>query len=205
MGKNCPRCGTEITDPNSPYCPNCLIIVNPTSLDKTKKHSNSFTNEGFKMNDDDCRKIFKKNPQLGRDILLRIKIRLEDAISGFDREVEVTHTEQCTSCTCPSCHGSGRLGEKPGLFGGNFGRSWIVCSRCRGTGNILEGICKDCQSTGHYPVNRRVPVHIPAGIENGTRLCIKGMGDAGNDGEMNGDLFLEVHIQEKTDPDYKGR
>lgn len=185
MGKKCPRCGTEITDSNSPYCPKCLIIVNPAILDKTKKSSKSSFDDILEYFDSDIPN------QSGKDLLLHIQIRPEDAISGFDREIEFTHTEPCISCTCPHCHGSGKLGEKPSIL---FGKTILACAKCSGWGKILEGVCKECQGTGTFSVKRTVPMHIPAGIKNGTRVRIEGMGDAGGYRGKNGDLFIEVHI-----------
>jgi molecular chaperone DnaJ len=147
----------------------------------------------------------RAGPQPGEDLLMRIKIQLEDAVSGINREIEVLHTEPCTTCkgsgsetkqlkTCPPCEGTGQIRQTANSAFEQFFRM-TPCTRCGGKGKTLEKVCKDCRGSGHTRVKRKVSVHIPAGIDNGMRLRMKGYGEAGDYGAANGDLFIEVYVQ----------
>jgi molecular chaperone DnaJ len=147
----------------------------------------------------------RSGPQHGADLLMRIQIRLEDAVSGVDRDIEVMHTEPCSACngsgsetkrlnTCPRCGGSGQMRQAAHSSFGQFVRM-MTCDQCGGKGKIPEKTCKVCRGSGHSRVKRKVSVHIPAGIDNGMRLRMEGYGEAGDFGAPNGDLFIEVYVQ----------
>ena len=147
----------------------------------------------------------RSGPQPGADLLMRIQIRLEDAVSGMGREIEVMHTEPCTTCSgsgsetkrlnmCPRCGGTGQMRQTANSAFGQFVRM-APCTQCGGKGKIPEKVCKDCRGSGHTRVKRKVSVHIPAGIDNGMRLRMEGYGEAGDYGAANGDLFIEVYVQ----------
>ena len=147
----------------------------------------------------------RSGPQPGADLLMRIQIRLEDAVSGVDRDIDVMHTEPCPACggsgsetkklnTCPRCGGSGQMRQAAHSAFGQFIRM-TTCTQCNGKGKIPEKICRECRGSGHSRVKRKVSVHIPAGIDNGMRLRMEGYGEAGDYGAPNGDLFIEVYVQ----------
>jgi molecular chaperone DnaJ len=147
----------------------------------------------------------RSGPQPGADLLMRIQIRLEDAVSGVDRDIDVMHTEPCPACggsgsetkklnTCPRCGGSGQMRQAAHSAFGQFVRM-TTCTQCNGKGKIPEKICRECRGSGHSRVKRKVSVHIPAGIDNGMRLRMEGYGEAGDYGAPNGDLFIEVYVQ----------
>jgi molecular chaperone DnaJ len=147
----------------------------------------------------------RAGPQPGADLLMRIQIRLEDAVAGIDREIEVMHTEPCSACsgsgsetkrlnTCPRCGGSGQMRQATNSPFGQFVRM-STCTQCGGKGKIPEKVCTECRGAGHSRVKRKVSVHIPAGIDNGMRLRMEGYGEAGDYGASNGDLFIEVYVQ----------
>ncbi|MDO9326425.1 MAG: DnaJ C-terminal domain-containing protein, partial [Methanoregula sp.] len=147
----------------------------------------------------------KSGPQPGADLLMRIQIRLEDAVSGMDREIEVMHTEPCAACSgsgsenkrlnvCPRCGGTGQMRQTANSAFGQFVRM-TPCTQCGGKGKIPEKMCKTCRGTGHTRVKRKISIHIPAGIDNGMRLRMEGYGEAGDYGAANGDLFIEVYVQ----------
>ena len=147
----------------------------------------------------------RSGPQPGADLLMRIQIRLEDAVSGVDRDIEVMHTEPCEACngsgsetkrlnTCSRCGGTGQMRQAAHSAFGQFVRM-TTCSQCNGKGKIPEKVCRECRGSGHSRVKRKVSVHIPAGIDNGMRLRMEGYGEAGDYGAPNGDLFIEVYVQ----------
>ena len=147
----------------------------------------------------------RSGPQPGADLLMRIQIRLEDAVAGMDRDIEVMHTEPCETCsgsgsetkrltTCPRCGGTGQMRQASQSPFGQFIRM-TPCTQCEGRGKIPEKVCKSCHGSGHTRVKRKISVHIPAGIDNGMRLRMEGYGEAGDYGAHNGDLFIEVYVQ----------
>src|SRR5512136_1940959 len=147
----------------------------------------------------------RSGPQPGADLLMRIQIRLEDAVAGMDRDIEVMHTEPCPTCsgsgsetkklnTCPRCGGSGQMRQASSSPFGQFIRM-TSCTQCEGRGKIPEKVCRECRGSGHTRVKRKISVHIPAGIDNGMRLRMEGYGEAGDSGAPNGDLFIEVYVK----------
>lgn len=147
----------------------------------------------------------RSGPQPGADLLMRMQIRLEEAVAGVDRDIEVMHNEACPACngtgsetkktsTCPRCGGSGQMRQATQSPFGQFVRM-STCNACSGRGKIPERQCRDCRGSGHKRVKRKVNVHIPAGIDSGMRLRMEGYGEAGDYGAANGDLFIEVYVQ----------
>ncbi len=146
----------------------------------------------------------RAGPQQGDDLLMRIQITLEDAVFGAQKEIEVMHTEQCSTCngtgsstgktvTCPKCGGTGQIKQvRNSIFGQMVTAS--PCPNCNGRGKMPESPCKSCGGTGRTKVLRKVTVHIPPGIDTGMRLRMEGYGEAGEYGAPNGDLYIEVRV-----------
>lgn len=136
----------------------------------------------------------------GNDLLYNIEISLEDAVQG--RKVDITYDRlaSCSSCnsnggtgrkTCPNCGGSGQVRRSQGFFS-----IATTCPRCSGVGEIIENPCNVCHGNGN--VNNRVKktIKIPAGIDNGKRIIIRGEGDAGIKGGPAGDLHIKFHVKQ---------
>ena len=149
-------------------------------------------------------------PQRGADLLMRVEITLKEAALGVDRDFELMHPESCRKCDgtgsenkkttkCPKCHGSGQVRQATQTPFGNFIRQ-MVCEHCGGTGSIPEVRCSVCKGKGTERVKRTNTVHIPAGVETGSRLRLEGYGEAGEPGAKNGDLYLEFIV--RPDPSF---
>ena len=146
----------------------------------------------------------RAGPQQGDDLLMRIQITLEDAVFGAQKEIEVMHTEQCSTCNgtgsstgktvpCPKCGGTGQIKHvRNSIFGQMV--TAAPCPNCNGRGKMPESPCKSCGGTGRTKVLRKVTVHIPPGIDTGMRLRMEGYGEAGEYGAPNGDLYIEVRV-----------
>jgi molecular chaperone DnaJ len=137
----------------------------------------------------------------GADSEAAFEVDLMDAIRGLSPEFSVDHAETCTACggsgaekgsqrSCPQCHGRGRLrmGEGPIALE----RS---CPQCRGRGRIDTRPCKDCSGRGHVPRRERLRVHIPAGVDTGSRVRVPGRGGPGQGGGPPGDLYLVIRVR----------
>ncbi len=146
----------------------------------------------------------RTGPQPGADLLMRLSIPLEDAVSGTEREIEVMHTEPCPTCagsgsetkkqnTCPRCGGTGQMRSTSHSPFGQFIRM-TTCTQCGGRGKIPERQCRECRGSGHTRAKRKVAIHIPPGIDTGMRLRMEKYGEAGDFGAPNGDLFIEISV-----------
>lgn len=145
-------------------------------------------------------------PQRGESLRAALTITFEEAAFGCEKEIELTRTETCDEChgsgaqpgttaeTCPDCRGAGVVRIQRG--GGSFSFSTSApCTRCRGTGKIIHSPCKSCGGAGSERKKRRIAVTIPAGIDEGQAVSLRGQGNAGKNGGPAGDLIVGVHIK----------
>jgi len=140
-------------------------------------------------------------PRRGADVEAELHLSFEDAVRGVTTSVNVAGEARCETChgngaapgtqptTCPTCHGSGSLQDNQGLF--SLSR---VCPQCSGRGTIIETPCPTCRGTGVTRRTRAVKVRIPAGVEDGQRIRVKGRGAAGRANGPAGDLYVIVHV-----------
>ena len=140
----------------------------------------------------------------GRDIRTSVKLTLEEIATGCDKEISLERARPCPDCngrgakseadikTCPTCHGQGRVQQQTrGLFGMGF--TVTTCPQCGGSGKIITNPCRRCNGTGLERKREIVKVHIPAGVEDGMQLTIRGEGHAAPQGGVNGDLLLVIN------------
>jgi len=139
----------------------------------------------------------------GSDLRYDLQIRLEEAASGCEKEIEITKLDACARCTgsgaepgsraasCPTCGGRGQVISARGFF-----QVSQTCPRCRGTGQIVEKPCKECEGEGRVENTSRIKLKIPAGIEDGSRLRSSRNGEAGIRGGQPGDLYVVIHVKE---------
>ena len=147
----------------------------------------------------------REGPRQGADLTYHLQLRLEDVVSKSTREIDVPRTEVCETCkgtgaapgtsrrTCPECNGTGQVQrmERRG-FGGIMRIE--PCPECGGRGYIIDTPCRACGGTGTVTRTRRIRVVIPAGIDDGHTLRLRGQGDAGENGAPSGDLYVVVNI-----------
>lgn len=142
----------------------------------------------------------------GRDIRTRVKLTLEEIQNGCDKEVTIERNRPCPDCggrgtrnesdikTCPTCKGSGQVGQTVNSF---FGRTvtYSTCPQCNGEGKIVSNPCRRCGGSGLERKKETIRVHIPAGVENGMQITVRGEGHTAPRGGMNGDLLIVVEEQ----------
>ena len=143
----------------------------------------------------------RPQPERGADLESRVRLSFEDALAGAQVRVPVEVDAACRTCHgtgaepgtspvgCPQCGGSGTVSDSHGLFALSQ-----PCPRCRGNGIIVEKPCKTCRGTGRERVTRRYAVKIPAGAKDGTRVRLRGKGEAGTHGGPAGDLFVVASV-----------
>ena len=142
----------------------------------------------------------------GADIAAEVGIELEEAAAGITRAVPVQVAARCAACggdgvepgtavsTCEDCGGSGHLQRVTRTGFGEFIRSQ-ACSRCSGTGQIVEHPCEACAGAGRVLDERNIDVEIPPGIHDGQRIRLSGEGHAGALGGQSGDIYVLVHVR----------
>jgi len=147
------------------------------------------------------RRARNAGPRRGADVEAELYLSFEDAVRGVTTSVNVAGEARCETChgsgaapgsspvTCPTCHGRGALDDNQGLF--SLSR---VCPQCSGRGTIIEKPCKTCRGSGIVRRTREVKVRIPAGVDDGQRIRVKGRGAPGRANGPAGDLYVTVHV-----------
>lgn len=141
----------------------------------------------------------------GIDIEMELPMTLEEAASGFEKEISFKHKVNCSNClgkghepnssvkTCSTCKGNGRVYQRVQTFFGIVQQE-SVCPTCEGNGKIYEKSCHLCRGKGYTEENEVLKVDIPAGVDSGDRVRVSGKGEAGYKGSAAGDLYLNVKI-----------
>ncbi len=141
----------------------------------------------------------RQRPRQGRNIRYDLEITLEEAFTGCNKEVIIERLEVCPTCkgsggigkeVCPDCGGMGQITRSHGFF-----HITTTCSRCKGEGYIISKPCFDCRGTGTVKVERRINIRIPAGVDTGSQLRIRGEGEPGEYGGPPGDLFIVIKVK----------
>lgn len=142
----------------------------------------------------------------GRDVELGVSISFREAIFGTSLETEISRREICSRCngsrgepgssttTCRTCSGSGQVRRAQRTLFGNF-EQISECSTCRGIGTRVDRACGQCHATGVSNNRRKISIDIPPGVDDGTRIVMRGHGDVGELGGQAGDLYVRVHVE----------
>lgn len=149
-------------------------------------------------------------PMQGASVRARVSISFDESIFGCTKNLEIVLKDECTNChgtgarpgtspkICPKCHGTGQVTiRQQSLFG--MVQSVQPCADCRGTGKIIEDKCPNCAGTGYTSSRKTIEVTIPAGIDDGQSIRIRGKGEPGVNGGPRGDLLVEVRVAASTD------
>jgi len=145
-------------------------------------------------------------PARGESIRMSVAISFEEAAFGCEKEITVDRSETCGTChgngcapgttpeVCPDCHGTGQVQVRRQTPMGVFATT-SPCTRCGGKGRIIHQPCKDCHGTGAVHVRKKIMASIPAGIDNGQTISIRGQGSAGHNGGPAGDLLITITVR----------
>ncbi len=149
----------------------------------------------------------RSEPRPGRDLEGGLTIAFEEAVLGTRQDVGVSRVEICERCKgnraepgtavkeCPTCRGRGEVRRSQQSLFGQFVQI-AVCPTCAGEGRVASQPCTRCRGSGHERRTRKIPVGVPAGVEDGMRIRLEGEGDAGSLGAPAGDLYLVIHVKE---------
>ncbi|MBU4304066.1 MAG: molecular chaperone DnaJ [Candidatus Omnitrophica bacterium] len=144
----------------------------------------------------------RQGPRRGADLEYELPLSLEEAAGGIEKTINIRRGENCSECggegaqpgtkktTCTVCRGAGQVGQSAGFF--TIART---CDTCHGEGTIIQKPCKSCRGQGKVSVERKINVKVPAGVDSGSHLRVRGEGEAGAKGGPRGDLYILIRLK----------
>lgn len=144
-------------------------------------------------------------PRRGENVMSRLELTFEEAAFGCEKEVAAQRIENCAACggtgsadgvieTCSQCHGTGQVRTVQNFMGMQM-QSSTTCPACSGRGKVIKTPCTTCKGKGKVRRTNRVKVKIPAGVDAGQSVRVRGEGCVGTNGGVNGDLLVEIYIK----------
>ncbi len=144
----------------------------------------------------------RTRPSRGASLKCEVQISLSDAFTGVDKTIDLNRKEICNNCNgtgaapgtsvavCSTCRGAGQVQQSQGFFALR-----TVCPTCSGAGEVVEKPCTYCRGTGRSPKKRRITVHVPAGVHDGTQMRVSGEGEPGYNSGPRGDLYCIIRVR----------
>jgi molecular chaperone DnaJ len=144
----------------------------------------------------------KRRPTKGQDLRYDLEIKLDEAVYGTHKKINIPSWEDCSACNgtgsepgkspiqCLACQGTGQTRHQQGFF--TISRT---CSRCKGEGRVITDPCNKCSGQGKVRKKNEVSLKIPAGVDTGIRLRVTGEGEPGSYGGPHGDLYVFIEVQ----------
>jgi molecular chaperone DnaJ len=151
------------------------------------------------------RRGFRRRVTKGRDLIYDLDTSLEEAAEGKEKRIKIRRVEKCEICdgsgariktsirSCPKCKGSGQVQNVQRNRFSMFVQV-IPCPSCRGRGQIIDSPCKSCKGSGLSKRTRKITVKVPAGIDDGYQLRLRGEGEMPPEGGIPGDLYVNINI-----------
>lgn len=144
-------------------------------------------------------------PRRGENVMTRLELTFEEAAFGCEKEVAAQRIENCAACngtgsadgvveTCQQCRGTGQVRTVQNFMGMQM-QSSTTCPSCGGKGKVIKNPCNTCKGKGKVRRTKRVKVKIPAGVDAGQSVRVRGEGCVGSNGGPNGDLLVEIYIK----------
>ena len=145
-------------------------------------------------------------PRRGENVAIRLELTFEEAAFGCEKEVSALRIENCGSCngtgsadgtveTCSNCRGTGQVRTTQNFMGMQM-QSTSPCPRCGGKGKVIKTPCNTCKGKGKVRRTQKIKVKVPAGVDEGQSVRVRGEGCVGSNGGPNGDLLVEIMIRE---------
>jgi len=141
----------------------------------------------------------------GEDLRVDIEIDLDEVLTGADREIAYRRLAKCETCTgtgaeggatpekCTTCNGQGVVSRVQQTFIGNV-RTTVTCGACNGEGTVIKKKCPDCAGRGLSPIDARIKIRVPPGVDDGVTIHLPGRGGDGTGAGRAGDLYVVVSI-----------
>ncbi|MCY6371827.1 molecular chaperone DnaJ [Clostridium ganghwense] len=147
----------------------------------------------------------KNGPERGADLEYTLNLTFEEAVFGVEKEISVSKNEKCDTCngtgakpgtnskTCEQCGGTGQVRYQRNTPLGSF-VSTGTCDKCNGTGKIITDPCSHCHGKGTVRKNKKIKIKVPAGVDTGNVLPLRGQGEPGKNGGPSGDLYINIRV-----------
>ena len=147
----------------------------------------------------------KGGPARGSDLEYTVTLTFEEAVAGVEKEISISRNEKCETCggtgakegtepkTCDKCGGTGQVRVQRNTPLGSF-MSMNTCDKCGGKGTIISDPCQECKGSGKIRRNRKITVNIPAGVDTGNVIPMRGQGEDGTAGGPAGDLYVNIRV-----------
>ena len=144
-------------------------------------------------------------PRRGENIGARLDLTFEEAAFGCEKEISVPRIENCAACsgtgsadgaveTCSMCRGSGQIRTTQNFMGMAM-QSTSTCPQCNGRGKITKNPCSTCKGKGKVRRTQKIKVKVPAGVDHGQSVRVRGEGNVGSNGGPSGDLMVDIYIK----------
>ena len=144
-------------------------------------------------------------PRRGENVAVRLDLTFEEAAFGCEKEVATPRIENCAACkgtgsadgvieTCTQCGGSGQVRTVQNFMGMTM-QSTSACPQCSGRGKIIKNPCNTCRGKGKVRHTQKIKVKIPAGVDEGQSVRVRGEGCVGANGGPSGDLLVEIVLK----------
>ena len=148
----------------------------------------------------------RTGPTKGTDLRYNVEVTFEEALKGVKKQITINREEVCSTCsgtgakpgtkvdTCSTCKGTGSVRTiRNTIFGQT--QTTRTCEECGGTGKIIKEYCSECKGKGRIRKPTKITVNIPAGIDDGQTVILRGEGAPGNNGGPKGDLYIVVSLK----------
>ncbi|MBP3672571.1 MAG: molecular chaperone DnaJ [Oscillospiraceae bacterium] len=144
-------------------------------------------------------------PRRGENVMSRLELTFEEAAFGCEKEVSAQRIENCAACngtgsadgvieTCSTCRGSGQVRTTQNFMGMQM-QSTTACPKCGGKGKVIKTPCNTCKGKGKVRRTQKIKVKVPAGVDAGQSVRVRGEGCVGSNGGPSGDLLVEIYIK----------
>ncbi len=147
----------------------------------------------------------RSGPQKGADLRYGMNISFMEAAFGVEKDITIDKEDVCNVCngsgaqpgtspeTCPTCRGSGRIQQQTQTL---FGMTMVTkdCPACQGRGTVIRTPCTNCRGRGRTKIRKSIHIKVPAGVDTGNRMPIRGEGEPGTKGGPYGDLYVEFKV-----------
>ena len=144
-------------------------------------------------------------PRRGENVGARLELTFEEAAFGCEKDVTVQRIENCAACngsgsadgvveTCSQCRGTGQVRTVQNFMGMQM-QSTSACPQCAGAGKVIKNPCSTCRGKGKVRRNQKIRVKVPAGVDAGQSVRVRGEGCVGFNGGPNGDVLVEIYIK----------
>lgn len=152
----------------------------------------------------------QRGPVKGADLRYNMDITFEESFLGVEKEIVLNKYDECSSChgskakpgskveTCSTCGGTGQIKQNVTILMGMQMQTTKTCPHCNGEGKVIKEYCPECKGKGKIKKQIKLKVNIPAGIDDGQMVMLRGEGEPGEKGGPKGDLYIVIHVKKHS-------